>query len=78
MGMVTGYPAAISLYVLLERNFEAAIQIMVARVGLRKYAWTSKELDRKREIIHCLCMNNLYFCVVHGSYIISTDITLLL
>jgi hypothetical protein len=39
MGMVTGYPAAISLYVLLERNFEAAIQITVARVGLRKYAW---------------------------------------
>jgi hypothetical protein len=37
MGMVTGYLAAISLYVLLERNFEVAVQITVARVGLRRY-----------------------------------------
>ena len=36
MGMVTEYPAVISLYVLLERDFEAATQIAVARVGLRK------------------------------------------
>jgi hypothetical protein len=78
MGMVTGYLAAIRLYVLPERNFEAAIQYTVARFGLRKCVWTSKELERKREIIHCLYMNNLYFCVMHGSYIISRGITLLL
>jgi hypothetical protein len=47
MGMVTGYLAAIRLYVLLERNFEAAIQTAVARVGLRKYGWTSKEFEKK-------------------------------
>jgi len=75
--MVTGYLAAIGLYVLLERNFEAAIQTTVARVGMRQYVWTSKELERKREIIHCLYMNNLYFCVVHGSYIISKGIIFL-
>jgi len=33
---------------LLERNFEAAIPTTVARVGLRKYVWTSKELERKK------------------------------
>jgi len=77
MGMVTGYLAAISLYVLLERNFEAAIQITVAWAGLRKYIWSSKELERKREIIHCLYMNILYFCVVHGSYRVSRGITFL-
>lgn len=70
MSVVTGHLAAISLYVLLGRNFEAAMQYTVARVGLRKYVWTSKELERKRDIIHCLYMNNRYFCVVHGSYII--------
>jgi hypothetical protein len=41
MGMVAGYLAAVSLYVLLERNCEATRQTAVARVGLRKY-WREK------------------------------------
>jgi len=76
MGMVIGYLAVISLYVLLEGNFEAAVQITVAMAGLRRYVWTSKELERKREIILRLYMNNLYFCVVDASYMISRVITL--
>jgi hypothetical protein len=51
MGMVSGYLAAIGLYMLQERNFEAARQTEVGRVGLRMYVWTSTELERKREII---------------------------
>jgi hypothetical protein len=47
MGLVTGYLAVISLYVLLERNFEAAVQITVAMVELRRYVWTSKNWREK-------------------------------
>lgn len=71
MGMVTGYLAAISLYVLLGRNSVAARQTLVVRVGLRKWVWTSKELERKRERINCSYIYILYFCVVHGPYIVS-------